>query len=228
MLSSPVGKYVATDAQRRSLRGEKVPGSPYGEAEQGPVSEHIKNIIRQPIATARFIFSFGIGRFLSRRSTPGFFIYSPQNVYPLQYHGEHLPHRDSRVTLADDRDELGMRKLRIDIKFSEEDVNGVIAAHECWDEYLRRTGCGQIEYLHEDLGEAIMSRVGGGFHQIGTTRMATNPDDGVVDAHLTVHGVDNLSVVGSSTFVTSGQANSTLLIVMLAVRLAEHLKTSPI
>jgi choline dehydrogenase-like flavoprotein len=53
--------------------------------------------------------------------------------------------------------------------------------------------------------------------------MATNPDEGVVDANLTVHGVDNLSVVSSSTFVTSGQANSTLLIVMLAVRLAEHL-----
>jgi choline dehydrogenase-like flavoprotein len=223
MLSSPLGKYVATDAQRRSLRGEKIPGSPYGEAEQGPVSEHIKNIIRQPIATVRFMFSFGIGRFLSRRPTPGFFVYSRQNVYPLQYHGEHRPHRDSRVTLADDRDELGMPKLRIDIKFSEEDVNGVIAAHECWDEYLRRTGYGQIEYLHDDLGEAIMSRTGGGFHQIGTTRMATNPDDGVVDAHLTVHGVDNLSVVSSSTFVTSGQANSTFLIVILALRLAEHL-----
>jgi GMC oxidoreductase/Glucose inhibited division protein A len=225
MLSSPLGKFVATDAQRRSLRGEKVPGSPYGEAEQGPVSEHLKNIIRQPIDTLRFIFSFGIGRFLSRRSTPGFFVYSPQNVYPLQYHGEHRPHRDSRVTLADDRDELGMPRLRIDIKFSEEDVNGVIAAHECWDEYLRRTGCGRIEYLHDDLGEAILSRSGGGFHQIGTTRMATNPDDGVVDADLTVHGVNNLSVISSSTFVTSGQANSTLLIVMLAVRLAEHLKT---
>ena len=225
MLSSPLGKFVATDAQRRSLRGEKVPGSPYGEAEQGPVVAHLKNIIRQPIATVRFIFSFGIGRFLARRSTPGFFIYSPRNVYPLQYHGEHRPHRDSRVTLADDRDELGVPKLRIDIRFSDEDVNGVIAAHECWDEYLRRTGCGEIEYLHDDLGEAILSRAGGGFHQIGTTRMATNPDDGVVDANLTVHGVDNLSVVSSSTFVTSGQANSTLLIVMLAIRLAEHLKS---
>jgi choline dehydrogenase-like flavoprotein len=223
MLSSPLGKYVATDAQRRSLRGEKIPGSPYGEAEQGPVSEHLKNIIRQPFATTRFIFSFGMGRFLSRRRTPGFFVYNPENVYPLQYHGEHRPHRDSRVTLTDDRDELGMPKLRIDIHFSDEDVRGVIAAHECWDEYLRRIGCGQIEYLHDDLGKAIMSRSGGGFHQIGTTRMAANPDDGVVDANLTVHGVENLSVVSSSTFVTSGQANSTLLIVMLAVRLAEHL-----
>jgi choline dehydrogenase-like flavoprotein len=223
MLSSPLGKYVATDAQRRSLKGEKVPGSPYGEAEQRPFSEHVMNIVRQPIATARFIFSFGIGRFLSKRRMPGFFIYSPDNIYPLQYHGEHRPHRDSRVTLSDDRDELGMPRLNIDIKFSQEDLDGVIAAHECWDEHLRRTGCGHVEYLHDDLGEAIMSRVGGGFHQIGTTRMAANPDDGVVDENLTVHGVENLSVISSSTFVTSGQANSTLLIVMMALRLAEYL-----
>ncbi len=224
MLSSPLGKYMAPDAQRLSLKGEKIPGSPYGEAEQGPVSEHLKNIIRQPIATVRFIFSFGIGRFSGRRRSPGFFVYNSENVYPLQYHGEHRPHRDSRVTLADDRDELGMPKLRIDIRFTDEDVNGVIAAHQCWDEYLRRTGRGQVEYLHDHLGEAIMGRIGGGFHQIGTTRMATKPDDGVVDADLAVHGMENLSVISSSTFVTSGQANSTLLIVMLAVRLAEHLR----
>jgi choline dehydrogenase-like flavoprotein len=223
MLSSPIGKYVATDAQRRSLKGEKVPGSPYGEAEQGPISEHVKNILRQPITTARFIFSFGIGRFISRRPTPGFFVYSPENVYPLQYHGEHRPHRESRVTLAEERDEIGMPKLNIDIKFSEEDTDGVVAAHKKWDEYLRRTGVGQIEYLHDDLGEAILSRAGGGFHQIGTTRASTKPEDGVVDGQLTVHGVNNLSVVSSSTFVTSGQANSTLLIVMLAMRLAEYL-----
>jgi len=223
-LSSPLGKYLAPDAQRLSLKGERIPGSPYGEAEQGPVSEHLKNIIRQPFATARFMFSFGIRRFLPRRKSPGFFVYSPENVYPLQYHGEHRPHRESRVTLADDRDELGMAKLRIDIRFSEEDVNGVIAAHQCWDEYLRRTGCGRVEYLHDDLADAIRTRAGGGFHQIGTTRMSTNPDDGVVDADLAVHGVENLFVVSSSTFVTSGQANSTLLIVMLAVRLADHLR----
>jgi len=224
VLSSPLGKHLAPDAQRLSLKGERIPGSPYGGAEQGPVSEHLKNIIRQPVATARFIFSFGIRRFFPRRRIPGFFVYSPQNVYPFQYQSEHRPHRDSRVTLADDHDELGMPKLRIDIRFTDEDVNGVVAAHQHWDEYLRRAGCGQLEYLHNDLGDAVRARAGGGFHQIGTTRMATNPDDGVVDADLAVHGMENLFVVSSSTFVTSGQANSTLLIIVLAVRLADHLR----
>jgi choline dehydrogenase-like flavoprotein len=55
--------------------------------------------------------------------------------------------------------------------------------------------------------------------------MAANPRDGVVDGNLAVHGIENLSVVSSSTFVTSGQANSTFLIVVLAIRLADRLKT---
>jgi choline dehydrogenase-like flavoprotein len=223
-LRSPLGKYFAPDAQRQSLLGERVPGSPYGEAHQGPISQHVKNIARHPVATLGFILGFGIRRFLPRRRSPGFFIYSADNVYPLQYHGEHRPNPESRVTLSEERDALGMPKIRIDIRFSDADIAGVVAAHQYWDEYFRETGCGAIEYLHENPLEAVRSRAGGGFHQIGTTRMSASPADGVVDSNLTVHGVENLSVVSSSTFVTSGQANSTFLIVVMAIRLADRIK----
>ena len=127
------------------------------------------------------------------------------------------------MTLSDEHDELGMAKLDIDIRFSDEDINGVVAAHRCWDQYLRDAGCGRVEYLHDDPAAAVRSRAGGGFHQIGTTRMAGDPKDGVVDRDSKVHGIENLFVSSSSTFVTSGQANSTFLIVVLALRLADHL-----
>jgi choline dehydrogenase-like flavoprotein len=55
--------------------------------------------------------------------------------------------------------------------------------------------------------------------------MAARPEDGVVDGNLAVHGIPNLFVASSSTFVTSGQANSTFMIIVFAVRLAEHLRT---
>jgi choline dehydrogenase-like flavoprotein len=45
----------------------------------------------------------------------------------------------------------------------------------------------------------------------------------VVDANLKVHGLENLYVASSSVFPTTGQANSTLLTVAFAVRLAQHL-----
>ena len=63
-----------------------------------------------------------------------------------------------------------------------------------------------------------------GCHPSGTTRMADDPRDGVVDANRQVHGVERLYVAGSSVFPTGGHANPTLMIVALAVRLSQHLK----
>ena len=54
--------------------------------------------------------------------------------------------------------------------------------------------------------------------------MAARQEDGVVDSDLAVHGVSNLFVASSSTFVTSGQANPTFMIVAFAARLADRLK----
>jgi choline dehydrogenase-like flavoprotein len=73
------------------------------------------------------------------------------------------------------------------------------------------------------LAGAVRERMGGGFHQVGTTRMSKEPDAGVVDENLAVHGVPNVHVVSSSVFVTSSQANSTFMIVVFALRLVDRL-----
>ncbi len=128
-LASPLGAVFTSDAQRVSLTGNRVPGAPYPPAERGPVREHLKNLVREAGPTARFVADFAAHRFLARpRRVPGFFVYSPSNTYPLQYHGEQLPNRESRVTLDDSRDAVGMPRLKIDIRFSEDDVRGVVRA----------------------------------------------------------------------------------------------------
>jgi len=99
----------------------------------------------------------------------------------------------------------------------------VVKAHEHWDSYLRSTGVGRLDYTDPDVSATVAARMGGGFHQIGTTRMSESPGDGVVDAQLKVHDATNVYVASSSTFVTSSQANSTFMIVAFAVRLADHL-----
>ena len=50
----------------------------------------------------------------------------------------------------------------------------------------------------------------GTWHHIGTTRMSADGKDGVVDADLRVHGMDNLFAAGSSVFPTAGVAAPTL------------------
>jgi choline dehydrogenase-like flavoprotein len=63
-------------------------------------------------------------------------------------------------------------------------------------------------------------------HHMGGTRMHANPRRGVVDAECRVHGISNLFVASSSVFPTCGFANPTLTIIALALRLADHLKST--
>jgi choline dehydrogenase-like flavoprotein len=50
--------------------------------------------------------------------------------------------------------------------------------------------------------------------------MAKSPADGVVNKDLRAFDVDNLYVASSAALPTSGQANPTLTVMALAVRLA--------
>lgn len=215
MLISPLGRFFVAEGIRQAHIKTAHPVSK---------RRHFASILRDLPAAVRFALEFGYRRFLKRgRKVPGFFVPSAANVYPLLYHGEHLPHRESRVELTSEHDAVGMPRLRTHLCFDKEDVAGVIRAHRCLDAYLREHGLGHLEYLHEDSEATIREQLFGGYHQAGTTRMSVLPQDGVVDRDLAVHGFDDLHVASSSTFVTSGQANSTFMIVVFALRLADHL-----
>jgi choline dehydrogenase-like flavoprotein len=54
--------------------------------------------------------------------------------------------------------------------------------------------------------------------------MSDDPKQGVVDRDCRVHGMSNLFVAGSSVFPTPGGATPTLMLVALALRLADHFK----
>ena len=74
-----------------------------------------------------------------------------------------------------------------------------------------------------DSGNDWSDAVVGSFHQMGTTRMHEDPRFGVVDEDCKVHDINNLFVTGSSVFPTAGQANPTLTILALALRLADQI-----
>jgi choline dehydrogenase-like flavoprotein len=148
---------------------------------------------------------------------------SASNVDSLMYHGEHLPNDDSYVEPTSSHDQLGVPRLRTHLRFSENDVENVLRAHRALDEFLREHALGRLVYRHDDLRAAVRAQLSGGYHQAGTTRMSDSPQDGVVDRNLAVHGFDDLYVASSSVFVTSGQANSTFMVIALALRLVDHL-----
>jgi len=141
---------------------------------------------------------------------------------------EQAPSPDSRITLSQERDAAGQRRVRLDLRFSPQDKRTLRVMAETLGAELGRLGMGRV-WLAEVFrrSDDDWSGVPGlrvGFHHMGTTRMADDPRKGVVDADCRVHGIANLYVTGSSVFVTGGWANPTLTVVALALRLAEHLK----
>jgi choline dehydrogenase-like flavoprotein len=143
-------------------------------------------------------------------------------VFRLDNMAEQAPNPDSRVTLADERDALGLRRVRLDWRLSSIDILSMARAQEILDEELRRSRLGHLQI---DLdGDTPPKHLKGGWHHMGTTRMHTDPRQGVVDDQCRVHGLANLYVAGSSVFPTVGYANPMLTIIALAIRLADHLK----
>ena len=93
-------------------------------------------------------------------------------------------------------------------------------------EDFSRGGIGSLSYDPAAV-ETEMTRYGAyGGHHLGTARMGTDPRTSVVNADCRVHGVDNLYVASAATFPTSSQANPTLTVVALSLRLAQRLKNA--
>lgn len=133
--------------------------------------------------------------------------------------GEQLPKETNRVELIDRKDQLGLKRVHLVYKVSEEEIAN----------YQR-----SLEWIAKGFGKQLRGRLRldlsfdsdmvGGAHHMGTTRMHNNPRKGVVNEHCQVHGIKNFYIAGSSVFPSSGFANPTLTILALSFRLVDHLK----
>jgi len=141
-------------------------------------------------------------------------------------HLEQMPNSESRVSLAEQRDPLGMRKVRVNWQLTAEDKRSILESTLCIGEELARLKLARLKlepWLLE--GENTWpDEIWSGCHQMGTTRMSDDPRRGIVDRNCRVHSVHNLYVAGSSVFPTSGYVPPTFTIVALALRLAKHLR----
>ena len=137
--------------------------------------------------------------------------------------GEQQPNRDSRVTLSNRRDALGLPMTRLDWRLTAADKASLLRNLRAFGAEFAAAGIGRL-HLTLPVGDAWPDDLTGGNHHMGTTRMAADPRQGVVDADCRVYGIGNLHVAGSSVFPTSGAANPTLTLVALALRLADHLR----
>ena len=130
---------------------------------------------------------------------------------------EQLPSKENRVTLSNQRDAFGRRRLGLHWRWTAADETHRQRILSLVEREMERAGMGRVRRVRSAPPDPVAH------HPMGTTRMHADPLEGVVDAQLRVHGMENLYVAGSSVFPTGGFANPTLTAVALAVRLADHL-----
>jgi choline dehydrogenase-like flavoprotein len=138
---------------------------------------------------------------------------------------EQRPDPESRIRLSERKDRLGMPLAQLDWKISEQEKATVAVFGQLITDEFRRIGL-PVPALAEWVrsGRYDQAEFIDAAHPTGTTRMARDPREGVVDENCQVHGVEGIFVAGSSVFPTNGHANPTLMIVALAIRLAAWLK----
>ena len=149
----------------------------------------------------------------------------------LLVRAEQAPNPDSRITLATERDALGMPRPVLDWRLSALDVSSVEGLVRALAEESHRLELGEVDMepwlqdpgRHWQTDPLVSAHPIGGYHHIGTTRMSHDPRQGVTDADARVHGIGNLYIAGSSLFPTGGWANPTLTIAALSLRIADHI-----
>ena len=127
---------------------------------------------------------------------------------------EDLPSPSNRVTLE--------RDGRIRVSYSETNLEAHRRLLRSFERLVPRLG------MHPRLIPNTLVRdgripLGGVAHQCGTVRFGDDPRTSALDVHCRAHDVDNLYVVDTSFFPSSGSVNPALTAMANALRVGDHL-----
>ena len=131
---------------------------------------------------------------------------------------------ESRITLSDQRDALGLFRTRLDWRSSALELATICRYVETLRDAFAESQLGRVvlsSFLYDD--EELTQTFQDSFHHMGGKRMSESPTEGVVDQNLRVFGTSNLYICSSSVFPTFGFSNPTHTVLALSFRLAEHL-----
>lgn len=184
--------------------------------------KHFANIILDPIDTVKFLYHWITKRTLAKRKFPSVILSNKSNQFTFEIHSEQYPNPNSRITLISDTDIFGMPKVKVDWQYLPEDIESVRRSLKLFVQEINQSGLATFEFNDDQLEEDLTRFGAYGGHHIGTTRMGTSPENSVVDADCKLHNIDNLYIASASVFPTSSQANPTLTIVAMSLRLADH------
>lgn len=147
----------------------------------------------------------------------------PSGQINVRVHCEQRPDGDSSITLAEERDSLGLLRARLDWRISDLELETIRAFAQ-----TAVTSLAPVASIHPDSAllngdPAFLDKCDDSNHHMGGMRMASSPDRGVVNLDLRLNGTRNVYICSGAVFPTSGFSNPTHTVLALAMKLADHL-----
>ena len=132
-----------------------------------------------------------------------------QAQYSLQGTMAAIPQYNNQVSSAPGNTRFGLPKTLINTPDPLYDANQATFYMKQMANILTTMGCSNVGFgSYPQRGD----------HAMGTCRMATTEQQGVVDPNLKVYGVDNLYVMGHATFPSMGAVNPTLTLLAATMK----------
>ena len=135
---------------------------------------------------------------------------------------EQSPSKKSYVSLAEKEDQWGYRVANTHWHIEESDYQDINRLLTILKENLGLPETAFCQGMIDD-SEDFRSTISSAAHHLGTARISTSKEQGVVDSQLKVFGFKNLYVCDASVFPSAGNANPSLTISALAYHAMNHL-----
>jgi len=168
---------------------------------------YLQTLALAPIALAQLLQPHGWGAAYARK------LDAYAHTAGIWITGEDMSQSQNRVSLSSRLDKYGLPVAHVHYDDHPNDLAMVAHARKQATSLFNAAGS-------EDVTVTPPSPSG---HNMGTTRMSDDPDEGVVDRWGYVHGVPNIVISDGSVFTTSAAANPSLTLMAFVLRQADRI-----
>ena len=138
--------------------------------------------------------------------------------------GESIAMKENYCEIDPDTvDEYGIPVLRFHYKWSDFEKKQAVHMNDTFEEILENMGgklLGERPGAEKDFGLHTPGRI---IHEVGTTRMGSDPKTSVVNEFERLHDVDNVFIVDAGPFVSQADKNPTWTIMALSWRTSDFI-----
>jgi choline dehydrogenase-like flavoprotein len=137
--------------------------------------------------------------------------------------GEMIPNKDTYCEIDPNVvDTYGIPVLRFHAKFGESEILQAKHMQDTFREIIHTMGGTPLSPMPSREANYGLENVGRIIHEVGTTRMGSDPQTSALNANCQAHDVKNLFVADAGPFVSNSHKNCTWTILALAMRTGEY------